>query len=401
MKVYTYWKCDCCDSIIRGDSRECPVCGMPIPNGVKYLMPDDPIIQDAITSGNICTGGTTGTKPEQHIDENGIVSEIVAPELESDKPNWNCNYCGYQNRFENTTCEGCGAGKEEATSDYFGNKPVMDENNKQDYNRRTGLEYTEPTPDPEPEPETTSNYAPSHIHTPDIVSSVLDHFGAIVASVLAIIVIALFIWLFTPITRTATIQSFNWNRSIDVETYTLQHESGWSVPNGAHVTSEKQEIHHYDSVLDHYETKTRQVSERVQDGYTTHYRDLGNGQAEVVKEPKYKTVYRTETYKEPVYRKVPVYKTKYYYDIGRWIVTDQLVTAGADQNPYWHETDIPEAVSSPNYGDEQLGSRDETYVAVIFDEGLQNVKYNYDEWKNLEVGQEITYKTFRFSHKPL
>ena len=95
----------------------------------------------------------------------------------------------------------------------------MDENNKQDYNRRTGLEYTEPTPDPEPEPETTSNYAPSHIHTPDIVSSVLDHFGAIVASVLAIIVIALFIWLFTPITRTATIQSFNWNRSIDVETW--------------------------------------------------------------------------------------------------------------------------------------------------------------------------------------
>lgn len=372
MNVYTYWKCQSCGGIVRGDSRSCPACGDPIPNGVKYIMPDDPIVQDAMASGKILIGSATKTKPEQHIDEKGVVSEVVAPELESDKPNWNCNYCGYQNKFENTTCEGCGAGKEEATSDYFGNKPVMDEHNKQDYNQRTGLEYTEPTPEPtpDPEPETTSNYTStgaSYIHVHDIVSSVLDHFGAIVASVLAVIVIALFIWLFTPITRTATIQSFNWNRSIDVETYTLQHESGWSAPSGASVTSKRQEIHHYDSVFDHYETKTRQVSERVQDGYTTRYRDLGNGQAEVVHEPKYKTVYRTETYQEPVYRKVPVYKTKYYYDIGRWIVTDQLVTAGADQNPYWPETDIPETVSNPNYDDEQLGSRSETYVAVIFD----------------------------------
>ena len=39
--VWTYWKCSCCESIIRGDNRVCPGCGTPIPNGVKYLMPDN------------------------------------------------------------------------------------------------------------------------------------------------------------------------------------------------------------------------------------------------------------------------------------------------------------------------------------------------------------------------
>ena len=140
-----------------------------------------------------------------------------------------------------------------------------------------------------------------------------------IASVTALLGILVFlIWLFFPVTRTATVQDFEWERSIVVEEYTLCHENDWNVPSGGTITSQKEEIHHYDKVIDHYETKTKKVSERVLDHYDTDYKDLGNGQAKAEKKPVYKTVYHTETYQDPVYRKEPVYKTKYYYDIGRW-----------------------------------------------------------------------------------
>lgn len=403
MKVWTYWKCNCCNNIIRGDSRTCPACGQPIPDNVKYIMPDDPAAIEAVENGTVLIGNENSSSVKSTVkftDENGVTSDVVPEELESDKPNWNCNYCGYQNRFENTECEGCGAGKEEATSDYFGNRPVMDEKNRNDYKDRTGLDYE--APETIPEPETT--IPPSKIKS--LLERVLEWFKdnakSIAIACSAVVGIIFLIWLFSPVTRTATVSGFSWERSIDVETYTLCHEDGWSVPSGAHVTSQKEEIHHYDSVLDHYETKTRQVSERVLDGYDTSYRDLGNGQAEVVKTPRYKTVYHTETYQDPVYKQVPVYKTKYYYDIGRWKQTSSLDTSGSDKNPYWHETNIPSSVSNPSYGDKRLGSKHETYSVLVFENDEAHlVPYNYSTWMELEMGQEIQYKTFRFSHTPL
>ena len=111
MKVWSYWRCTACDNIIRGDSRSCPSCGQPIPNDVKYLMPDNPEVMAAIAENKVLIGNKSTPKSEKHTDEKGVVSDIVPKELESDKPNWQCNYCGYQNYFADTTCKGCGAGK--------------------------------------------------------------------------------------------------------------------------------------------------------------------------------------------------------------------------------------------------------------------------------------------------
>lgn len=156
-------------------------------------------------------------------------------------------------------------------------------------------------------------------------------------------------------------------------------------------------------MLDHYETKTKQVAHKELDGYTTTYKDLGNGQSKVVKTPKYKTVYKTETYKEPVYRQELVYRIKYYYDIGRWKDTSTLCTAGVDQQPFWKDTDIPESVANPKYDDRQLGDRHEEYSVRIKDAKNRNqmVSYKYEDWIKLEIGSKIKYKTFRFSQKPL
>ena len=158
-------------------------------------------------------------------------------------------------------------------------------------------------------------------------------------------------------------------------------------------------------MLDHYEKKSRQVAEQVLDGYDKSYRDLGNGQAEVVETPRYRTEYRTEYYDEPVYRQVPEYRTKYYYDIGRWKSIYSLDSSGSDHEPYWHRDadSLPSSVSNPAYGNKRLGSRQEKYYAIIQDakKREQKVEYSYADWMATQIGDKISYKTFRFSQKPL
>lgn len=384
MNVWSYWYCEACDNIIRGDGRTCPCCGRPIPTDVRYLMPDNPDVIKAQAEHRILIGNSITRTADTYTDNNGIDSEIVPTELESDDPNWNCDYCEYQNYYTDLTCQGCGASRAESKADYFGN----------DFNHIST------------ETDTQSERAQQNtVADTESKTSRFKTFGKQKLFRIGIIgiVFACLLWIFLPITRTATITGFEWERIIDVETFTECHESDWSVPNGAHVTKQKSEIHHYDKVLDHYETKTKKVAHKELDGYTTTYKDLGNGQSKVVRTPKYKTVYKTETYKKPVYRQEPVYKTKYYYDMGRWKETSTLCTAGVDQKPYWKDTEIPESVTNPKYEDQQLGDRHETYSAKIIDDKGKNqlVNYSYDDWQKLEIGSEIKYKTFRFSQKPL
>ena len=384
MNVWSYWRCDACGNIIRGDTRTCPCCGRPMPNNNHYLMPDDPEVIAARNQNRIIIGNPIIRTADTYTDDDGIESDVVPDDLESDDPNWTCDYCGYQNYYSYLTCQGCGAPRSESKADYFGN----------DFNNNN------PAPNSRSEtvPQSTEPKSESGKFTGlKQLAGHLLHKGIILS------IIVCLVWLFIPITRTATITGFEWERIIDVETFIECHESGWSIPNGAHVTKQKSEIHHYDKVLDHYETKTKQVAHKEFDGYTTTYKDLGNGQSKVVQTPKYKTVYKTETYKEPVYRQEPVYRTKYYYDIGRWKETSTLCTAGIDQKPYWHDTDLSSYVDSPKYNDQKLGDRHETYSAKIIDDKgkTQLVNYSFDNWKQLEVGAEIKYKTFRFSQKPL
>ena len=382
MNVWSYWHCDACGNIIRGDSRTCPCCGSPIPNKNHYLMPDDPEVIAARNQNKIIIGNPIIRTYDTYTDDDGIEADIVLDDLESYRPNWQCDYCGYQNYYSYLTCQGCGASRAESKADYFGN----------DFNNPTPNDCSEMV-----QPNTVTD-----TESKTSTSKTFDKQKFFRIGIIGIVFVCL-LWLFLPITRTATITGFSWERIIDVETFTECHESGWTVPSGAHITKQKSEIHHYDKVLDHYETKTKQVAHKELDGYTTTYKDLGNGQSKVVQTPKYKTVYKTETYKEPVYRQEPVYRTKYYYDIGRWKETNTLCTVGVDQKPYWKDTEIPESVTNPKYDDQQLGDRHEEYSVRIKDDKGKNqlVNYSFDDWKKLEVGAEIKYKTFRFSRKPL
>lgn len=410
-RVYTYWNCDSCGAIIRGDKRECPNCGCPIPNNVKYMMPDDPRVVKAMNDGTILTGDK-----KINIDEKGIKSEIVEDKDKRDNPNWKCHYCGFQNFDESDTCAGCGASRTNDT--YFKVEDKRSSYNDWSDNDVEDHEVYKPKKISEPkvkEPEIKESKITKEPEQPkqkfakvnEIFNGIVDFISnnstAVLIVLACMILIPFLIWLFTPVQREARITSFSWERSIDVEEYRLCHEDDWSVPPGATVTDERQEIHHYDHVLDHYETKTRQCSREVLDGYDTEYRDLGNGQAEAVQVPRYRTEYYTEEYEEPVYVDVPVYRTKYYYDIGRWKYDYALTTSGNDQNAYWHETDLPTDVYNPNYGDLRQGARHESYIVhlVNANDEQYTITYNYNDWMNLQTGDVLRYKSFRFTDQPL
>lgn len=247
MNVWTYWRCGSCRNIIRGDNKSCPCCGAPIPNGVKYMMPDNPEVISAMDRGEIITGKENYKKEVSSV---GIVEEIVPEELESDKPNWNCIYCGYQNAYENTSCVNCGAGKEEAEEDYFGNKPTFDEKNKEEFKTRKGQSYDDfikeieeppvvdfPNEDGgeiEPEPKESFLTKAKDGISDFFHSDVFPLAAKITAGVLALIFL---VWLFFPITRVGKVTGFEWDRTIEVEEFTLCHEEDWSVPAGGRITS--------------------------------------------------------------------------------------------------------------------------------------------------------------------
>lgn len=203
------------------------------------------------------------------------------------------------------------------------------------------------------------------------------------------------VFLFTPKEANMEITDFSWSRSISIEQNRTFHESDWSVPAGGRITSQKMEFHHYQSVLDHYETRTREVArERLSHyEYSTTLRDMGNGyfEEETVSTPVYETYYETEEYQEAVYRDEPVYAMKYYYDIDRYVYERSVNTSGNDKEPYWGEVKL-------NY-DERVSKRNEEYkISGISDEKEKRtleISVNFEKWNVLEKGQTVKVKIYK------
>ena len=157
------------------------------------------------------------------------------------------------------------------------------------------------------------------------------------------------------------------------------------------------EYSHSEQVLDHYETKTRQVEKQRISGYESYvsgYRDLGNGYFEEIisERPIYETYYETETYEEPVYRSEPIYRTKYYYEIDKWLYERSVTTSGTDKSPYWGETNLS--------SDERTSSQSEKYMVkgidLKTDESI-SFSLSFEEWSSLDIGQNLHIK-ISFGH---
>lgn len=363
------WDCKYCGTKRnRGSIRECPNCGRPRDEDTTFYMPD------AIN----------------------YVSEETA-EAVNKNPDWVCPYCNSLNSDSETTCESCGAARTSENLDYFSIKEKKhSKDSATDTIKKTSIEdYGD------------SEYGYTHSKQNNITQGIAKisnfiknnwKFFVIIPLILAFVVGMVF--LFIPKNEEITIKEFSWERSIEIERYKTVEESGWSLPAGARLQYTNLEFSHYQSVFDHYETKTRQVAKERLVGYEDYvagYRDLGNGYFEEIisQRPVYETYYETETYQEAIYRDEPVYLTKYYYEIDKWLYERSIPTKGLNKEPYWGEATLGE--------DERISNRIEKYyiTGINSKEEKQTISLDYEVWLNLNVEQTVKLKVSILGHGEL
>lgn len=353
--VKGYWDCPYCSSReIDGLVDFCPNCGVHKPKDVKYYL-----------KGNVTTN-TTYSKSQ--VPDSDVLSEkelekagISKEECDGKHKEWVCDFCGSLNNWADNVCSSCGSQKDESDTLYGGEKKSGEE--------------------PAEQQHTASSQDKEQLLVWDKIKSFFVKNRK--AAAIVTVIIAVLSVMFFPYKKVVTVKSFAWERNISLEEYRTVQESDWNVPEGGRVYDEKTEIKSYVSVVDHYETvwetKTREVFDHNETSTT--YSDNGNGT--FTEHTTTTPVYRTETYQEsheePVYRQDPVYATKYYYDIDKWVDTgNDYPSSGKDHKPYWNEDYKPMA---DNIRDTD---RSETYT-VKLDNGKTQEK-SYSEWKNMKIG---------------
>ena len=354
------WDCPFCGTKgISGPLRECPNCGRPMGANLKFHLPKD------------------------------VKSSYVADEeakYVNKNPHWKCIYCDSYNSDDESVCVSCGAPRTEENKNYF---EVQDENTNEaeipvfdtdsHYNNSSAFENTI---------NTSSDTIGHSAKKPFNLTSKFN-FRIIIIILLSVLGISGLVYALIPKEKTMQVTALSWERSINIERYQTVNESDWSLPYGARLQYTREEISAYEQVIDHYETKTRTVSEQVLDGYeevVTGYRDLGNGYAEEIttSRPIYRTEYHEETYQEPVYTTVPVYETKYYYEIDKWLYERSVNTSGTTDIPYWGKVTLAD--------DERTGSKSEQYyVTGLVKEKEKTFYFSLEDWSNINIGDEITF----------
>ncbi len=322
------WDCAVCGHKGNlGYETSCSQCGAPRGKNVKFYLPDE---------------------SEEVQDERQLAQARAGVD-------WMCDYCGADNKATDTHCRSCGNARTET-----------------DINRQT-REIRFDTPPPAPATQTKPAPQPKF-------NKGYYVFGAIV-----LLLIVLFL-LLRPRDTTVTVIGHEWAREIRTEKFIPVIEEDWSVPSGAKVVQSFRDIHHYDQVLVGYETKYREVekpagTKRVKVGV----RDLGNGYFEDIYETQ--TVYKTvrESYQEPVYKSVPVYATKYRYEIYRWKPDKVYRTSGRDTSPQWSDA-VP-----PITNTHREAERVEKYVLHFKDErgNEYSEECAFDFWRHAKVGDAL------------
>ena len=356
--VMGYWDCPFCGSKeIRGDIVNCPSCGR-ARGEVKFYM----------------KGYNEGeTREENERTDVEYLSEEQAKYV-SKNPDWYCSFCESLNSDNAQFCGNCGSSRADSESNYF-------EMLKKKQEREAAETAAQPQVHSTPQKRSRS---------PLII---------IAAIVLAII--GIFVWMNGNKTSgDLKVTGLSWVRNINVEENRMYSESGWTLPAGAEQTDARNEIHHYDSVLDHYESVEVQRSRRVVDHYETYYTytDNGNGTfSEVPHErPVYTTEYYTETVQQPVYVQVPRYQTKYYYNIWRWTPSRDVTASGDDHNAAWPEVTLAE--------NEREGTKTEIYRFSVENQKKPGETAVYrlaeSDWVNINPGDQISVTAKRSGADP-
>lgn len=373
--VEGYWDCSSCGAKgIRGHLRECPNCGKPRGEDVQFYLKE------------------FGEK--YALDKNT-----------SDKPDWLCDFCSSYNPDTAKQCLSCGAERESSSKDYsqiretkkYSKINDLDNNGIDDSaqiseKERDKLNYQREREDREKKKQKynkVSEQLPTKEEKPFFTKQI-----AIILALLTVVFSAVF-YFFAPKDIELQVQSVAWERHVYIDRYTTVKEDGWDLPNNARAYDKRSEIHHYDKVFDHNEIYYEDVGKQEIDHYKTvsEKRDLGNGKFEITthQEPVYKTVYHKEKRERPVYKDVPVYKLKYYYEIERWKHYRTVDTSGTDFEPYFGKYTLAEGEGKYKVGSERVGNKESRYTVTGLVNGKE-VTYevkDLDWWKTMKEGSTV------------
>jgi hypothetical protein len=383
-KIEGYWDCSYCGNKgNRGRYRNCPSCGRPRDATTKFYL----------------------------IEKDNYVPESQVPQ----GPDWFCECCDSYNTFSANFCTSCGAPKG-ASKDYFQIQKEKVQRQKEIENSESHQQKEAANPGAhqqsfwqsqsnterpqanndkglssyQTQTETVKN--DSHTNHFGFFSSIKEHFPIILLVVLFLLVALGITYLIIPKTVSLNVTSLTWQRDVMVEEYKTVRESDWQVPFGGRIVYTNQEIKGYESVFDHYEQRSVTKSERYISGYRTRteYVDLGNGYFDerTYSEPEYDTRYWTETEDYPVYRQEPIYATKYYYDIERWVYSRTATSSGehGEGSPYWPELNL-------KINERESGKTEQYFVHGFIEndkkETPQTYAISYDLWKTISPNSTI------------
>lgn len=364
-----FWNCDACGSTnIRGGIRECPNCGKARDENTTFF-----INKKKITY--------VPNEKAVHINRN---------------PDWKCNFCEQLNSDDDKVCVYCAAPRTAENLNYFEIKNQKEANENEEMLHSIDNEMKEFS-------NVSSFYTINNFDEKNVSNSfysiksyIFSHLSYILIALFTVLGIAALVFLFLPKEQEITITQMSWKRSINIERLQTVQESDWSLPSGARLIRTNLEFSHFQNVIDHYETKTRQVAyEQIigYEEYVTGYKDLGNGYFEEItsSRPIYETYYKTETYEEPVYRQEPVYLTKYYYEIDKWIFERSIKTGENNKEPYWGEFTLN--------SDERVSSKNESFFITGLNKKDEEkvIELSYEDWNSLKIGQTVKLKV-SFGH---
>ena len=317
------WDCSSCGKkMIQGRYKHCPGCGKGRSADVKFYVADP--------------------------------NDVVAADVPEKGPDWMCEYCQAYAPDSAQYCPNCGAPR--SGKDYFEVQKEQAEKQEQAQAQATPMERSGPKRKP--------------------------YFLLILAAIAVFFIVNALI----PRNADARVTAKAWQREIAVESYQWVDDSGWSLPSGAVLQSSQREIRDYERVLDHYETRSREVPEQYVSGYSTEYRDMGNGYFESYQVPQYSTRYRTEYYEDPVYRNDPIYDTRYYYQIQRWVYDRTLTASGEADTPYW-----PQDTLNPDT-EREAGRTEQYAVKCEGEKGAYTTRLPLSQWEALNIGDRVNLK---------
>lgn len=408
-----FWDCSHCGKKkILGDDMSCNGCGATRADNVEFYLADDA----------------------------SIVTDHREIQMAKAGPDWYCDHCNCGNSATRNVCSQCSAPRgsskvHDASRDKISVNDYEDEESGSNVERISTLDFSANLAG-ETGKGSVRSFGNERLLQKDFnmyVAPPRSSEGStwlskiILLIIFGIVAIGLFT-LFRNNDVELRVASISWNRSISLEKYITLTENGWSVPHGGRTKSVTRKHHHDEKILDHYETKVRQlskrvfshnerksrtVSERYQSGterYHSGTRSLGNGRFEKTYStrptystrtktvydtvPVYKTVYYPETYKDPVYRYEPRYQDYYVYDIERWVPSRTERSSGFDANPKW-----------PTYREifgleERECGRSEDYAVTLNTlpkgdgEKIQTftLKPSFAQWQSFKVGDLYTAK---------